>query len=60
MTGARYPTTIETHGPIRSLEQALADLVERLRSAPLTAPDRNDLIRMILNLEAAIDERGSL
>lgn len=60
MTGALYPASIDAHGPTRSLEQLLADLQSRYDALPMTDPRRGPLATSIREVEAAIDERGTV
>ena len=59
MTGALYPAALAQHGPLRSLEQLLAELVARYDALPMQHRDRGPLAVRIREVEAAIDERGS-
>jgi len=57
---SRYPATLSQHGPLRSLEQVLAEMVECFDAMPLTDLRRSALLARIRALESEIDVRQSL
>lgn len=58
MSGEPYPANMGAHGPARSLELYLADLVEQLRLLPMTSAARPALVARIRQVEAEIDARS--
>lgn len=58
MPAGLYPQHMAAHGPARSLEQALADLVAQYAALPMTSPARGELATRIRLIEAEIDARS--
>lgn len=60
MSGAPYPVNLGNHGPTRTLDDYLAELGERLDDLPLSAPDREALVKRIAEIDAEIMARAGL
>lgn len=58
MAGASYPVNMAAHGPLRSLELYLDELLARLKKLPMTSPDRGRLVTLIREVEAELDARS--
>lgn len=58
--GTPYPANLGAHGPLRSLEQYLAELREQFDALPMTSPARGALANRIRQVEAEIDAREPL
>lgn len=58
MTGTLYPAQLSAHGPCRTLDDYLADLLRRYNALPMTHQDRGKLAVRIRDVEAEIDARS--
>ena len=60
MSSGPYPVNMGQHGPARSLDDYLQELGERLDDLPLSAPDREALVKRIAELDAEIMARAGM
>lgn len=52
---AAYPANLAQHGPCRSLQMYLDELVEQYDRLPMQSPARGELANRIRQVEAEID-----
>lgn len=53
-----YPANMAVHGPCRSLQQYLDELVEQYDRLPMQSPARGELASRIRQVETEIDARS--